>query len=58
MNHFELFVERLMLSRQKVGVATIGTKHLFRGRREITIKRSKIRGEESFGMICAEAKSA
>lgn len=38
---------------QKVVVATIGTK-LFFGENEITIKRSKIRGEESFGMICAE----
>ena len=38
---------------QKVVVATIGTK-LYFGGEEITIKRSKIRGEESFGMICAE----
>jgi phenylalanyl-tRNA synthetase beta chain len=38
---------------QKVVVATIGTK-LYFGNEEITIKRSKIRGEESFGMICAE----
>ncbi len=38
---------------QKVVVATIGTK-LYMGDEEITIKRSKIRGEESFGMICAE----
>ncbi len=38
---------------QKVVVATIGTK-LYFGDEEITIKRSKIRGEESFGMICAE----
>lgn len=38
---------------QKVVVATVGTK-LYFGEEEITIKRSKIRGEESFGMICAE----
>lgn len=38
---------------QKVVVATVGTK-LYFGDNEITIKRSKIRGEESFGMICAE----
>lgn len=38
---------------QKVVVATIGTK-LYSGDEEFTIKRSKIRGEESFGMICAE----
>lgn len=38
---------------QKVVVATIGTK-LYFDDEEITIKRSKIRGEESFGMICAE----
>ncbi len=38
---------------QKVVVATIGTK-LYSGDDEFTIKRSKIRGEESFGMICAE----
>ncbi|MDO5664022.1 MAG: phenylalanine--tRNA ligase subunit beta [Bacteroidia bacterium] len=38
---------------QKVIVATVGTK-LYFGDDEITIKRSKIRGEESFGMICAE----
>ena len=38
---------------QKVIVATVGTK-LYMGDREMTIKRSKIRGEESFGMICAE----
>jgi|AGTN01.3.fsa_nt_gi phenylalanyl-tRNA synthetase, beta subunit, non-spirochete bacterial len=38
---------------QKVVVATVGTK-LYFGEDEITIKRSKIRGEESFGMICAE----
>src|SRR5690554_3692652 len=38
---------------QKVVVATVGTKLWF-GEEEITIKRTKIRGEESFGMICAE----
>ncbi|MBK5196547.1 MAG: phenylalanine--tRNA ligase subunit beta, partial [Proteiniphilum sp.] len=38
---------------QKVVVATVGTKLWF-GEDEITIKRSKIRGEESFGMICAD----
>ena len=38
---------------QKVVVATVGTK-LYSGDEEFTIKRSKIRGEESFGMICAE----
>ncbi|MEA5129979.1 MAG: phenylalanine--tRNA ligase subunit beta [Proteiniphilum sp.] len=38
---------------QKVVVATIGTK-LYSGDDVFTIKRSKIRGEESFGMICAE----
>lgn len=38
---------------QKVVVATIGTK-LYSEDSEFTIKRSKIRGEESFGMICSE----
>lgn len=38
---------------QKVVVATIGTK-LYSGDEVFTIKRSKIRGEESHGMICAE----
>ena len=38
---------------QKVIVATIGTK-LYDGDECITIKRGKIRGEESLGMICAE----
>jgi phenylalanyl-tRNA synthetase beta chain len=38
---------------QKVVVAMIGTK-LYSGDEEFVIKRSKIRGEESFGMICAE----
>lgn len=38
---------------QKVIVATIGTK-LYNGDEVFTIKKGKIRGEESFGMICAE----
>lgn len=38
---------------QKVIVATIGTK-LYSGEEAFTIKRSKIRGAESMGMICAE----
>ena len=38
---------------QKVIVATLGTK-LYDGDNEFTIKRSKMRGEESLGMICAE----
>ncbi len=38
---------------QKVPVATIGTKLSF-GEKEIVIQRSKIRGEVSEGMICAE----
>lgn len=38
---------------QTVVVATEGTK-LYDGDQEFTIKRSKIRGEESRGMICAE----
>ncbi|MDR3308899.1 MAG: phenylalanine--tRNA ligase subunit beta, partial [Tannerella sp.] len=38
---------------RKVIVATVGTT-LYNGDNEIKIKRSKIRGEESFGMICAE----
>lgn len=38
---------------QKVVVATLGTK-LYDGDNEFVIKKSKIRGEESFGMICAE----
>jgi len=38
---------------QKVVVATIGTK-LYSGDDCFTIKKSKIRGQESFGMICAE----
>lgn len=38
---------------QKVIVATLGTV-LYSGDESFTIKKSKIRGEESFGMICAE----
>ena len=38
---------------QKVVVATVGTK-LYNGNESFTIKRSKIRGVESMGMICAE----
>ncbi len=38
---------------QKVIVATVGTK-LYSGDESFTIKRSKIRGVDSFGMICAE----
>ncbi len=38
---------------QKVIVATLGTK-LYDGDKEFTIKKSKLRGVESNGMICAE----
>ncbi len=38
---------------QKVIVATIGTK-LYDGDKEFVIKKGKLRGEESLGMICAE----
>ncbi|WP_321287175.1 phenylalanine--tRNA ligase subunit beta [uncultured Sunxiuqinia sp.] len=38
---------------QKVVVATVGTT-LYNGNDEFVIKRAKIRGEESQGMICAE----
>ena len=38
---------------QKVVVATVGTK-LYNGDQEFEIKKSKIRGEVSEGMICAE----
>lgn len=38
---------------QKVVVATVGTT-LYSGEESFQIKRSKIRGVESFGMICAE----
>lgn len=38
---------------QTVVVATVGTK-LYDGDKEFQIKKSKIRGVESFGMICAE----
>lgn len=40
---------------QKVVVATVGTV-LYSGDDEFTIKRSKIRGEESHGMICSEVE--
>ncbi len=40
-------------SGQTVVVATIGTK-LYDGDKEFVIKKSKMRGVESFGMICAE----
>ena len=39
---------------QKVLVATVGTTLTFAGGEVLKIKRSKIRGEESMGMICAE----
>ncbi len=39
---------------QKVPVATIGTKLYDQEGKEWTIKKGKIRGEESHGMICAE----
>ena len=38
---------------QKVVVATVGTT-LYHGEEEFAIKKSKIRGVESFGMICSE----
>ena len=38
---------------QKVVLATVGTT-LYSGEESFQIKKSKIRGEESFGMICAE----
>ncbi len=38
---------------QKVVVATVGTK-LYSGEESFTIKRSKIRGVESMGMLCAQ----
>ncbi len=40
-------------ARQKVIVATIGTV-LYDGDESFTIKKGKLRGEESWGMICAE----
>lgn len=39
---------------QTVAVATVGTTLYFSSGEEIKIKKSKIRGVESFGMICAE----
>lgn len=40
---------------QKVVVATVGTT-LYSGKEKFKIKKSKIRGEESVGMICSEAE--
>ncbi len=40
-------------AKQKVVVATVGTK-LYMGDKDFTIKKAKIRGAESEGMICAE----
>ena len=39
---------------QKVMLATLNTKLVFSNGEEIKIKKSKIRGVESFGMLCAE----
>ncbi|MDR1130319.1 MAG: phenylalanine--tRNA ligase subunit beta [Prevotellaceae bacterium] len=39
---------------QKVAVATVGATLYFASGEEVKIKKSKIRGLESFGMICAE----
>ncbi|MDR2424256.1 MAG: phenylalanine--tRNA ligase subunit beta [Prevotellaceae bacterium] len=39
---------------QKVAVATVGTSLFFSSGEEVKIKKSKIRGVDSFGMICAE----
>jgi phenylalanyl-tRNA synthetase beta chain len=39
---------------QKIAVATVGTTLYFASGEEVKIKKSKIRGVESFGMICAE----
>lgn len=39
---------------QKVAVATVGTKLTFANGDEIKIKKGKIRGEASYGMLCAE----
>ena len=39
---------------QKVMLATLNTKLTFSNGEEIKIKKSKIRGVESFGMLCAE----
>ena len=40
---------------QKVPVATVGT-YLYSGENKFKIKKSKIRGEESVGMICSESE--
>lgn len=39
---------------QKVLLATVGTQLTFTGGDQVKIKKSKIRGAESYGMICAE----
>jgi len=39
---------------QKVAVATVGSRLYFSDGKELKIKKGKIRGEESVGMICAE----
>ena len=39
---------------QKVAIATVGTELYGQNGDAFQIKKSKIRGEESFGMICAE----
>ena len=39
---------------QKVLLATVGTQLAFSNGNQVTIKKSKIRGAESLGMICAE----
>lgn len=39
---------------QKVAVATIGTRLTFANGDEVKIKKGKIRGEVSFGMLCAQ----
>src|SRR5574344_38598 len=39
---------------QKVLLATIGTVLNFTGGEQVKIKKGKIRGEDSYGMICAE----
>jgi phenylalanyl-tRNA synthetase beta chain len=41
-------------ARQKVAVATVGTKLYFADGKELVIKTGNIRGEKSEGMICAE----
>ena len=48
-----MFVKPNVAAGQKVVVATVGTT-LYTDDGEFKIKRSKIRGEESLGMICSE----